>query len=250
LNVWLAERGHLGWQDESVRDASGALTVERLKSHVGLLDWDRTTAFCLTPSSNGVFIRRAEAGGPGVRPEDYESFRQRLADDLLAWRDPGDGGQVVTSVLTREQAYPGSAMESAPDLLLSLRDGGFVSILNADRPLAPRPVVLGTHRPEGVFLAAGPGIESGECGEAVHLVDATPIALYSLGLPIPENLEGRVPDDVFSAEQMRARAVEIGPPTLAPDPFPERRASREDTALEAEAEAEIMERLRALGYVE
>jgi len=250
LNVWLAERGHLGWQDDAVRDASGALTVERLKSHVSLLDWDRTTAFCLTPSSNGVSIRRAKAGGPGVRPEEYESFRQRLADELLAWRDPEDGGQVVTSVLTREQAYPGAAMETAPDLLLALRDRGFVSILNADRPLAPRPAVLGTHRPEGVFLAAGPGIGRGPCSETVHLVDATPIALYSLGLPIPQDLEGRVPGDIFTARQMGRRPLEIGPPTLAPDPFPERRVSRKDAALEAEAEAEIMERLRALGYVE
>ena len=250
LNVWLAERGYLGWHDESEHDTSGALTVNRLKSHVGMLDWDRTTAFCLTPSSNGVFIRRAEAGGPGIRAEDYESFRTKIADDLLAWRDPASGGQVVTSVLTREQAYPGTTMEMAPDLLLTIRDGGFVSILNAESPLMPRDEVLGTHRPEGVFMAAGPGIEPGKRDTPVDLIDVTPTVLYSLGLPVPQDLEGRVPEGLFTSEHLAHHPFESGPPTLTPDPFPEHRPSRDEKALEEEAEAEVMARLKALGYVE
>jgi predicted AlkP superfamily phosphohydrolase/phosphomutase len=249
LNAWLAEKGYLGWRDESDLDTTGALTVDRLKSHVGMLDWDRTTAFCLTPSSNGVFIRRAEAGGPGVRAEDYLSFRQKIADELLAWRDPANGEPVVTRVLTREQAFPGTTMDMAPDLLLTVRDGGFVSILNADQPLRPRESTLGTHRPEGVFMAAGPGIEPGR-RKPVNLVDVTPIALYSTGLPVPQDLEGDVPDGLFTPEQLARRPIESGPPTLAPDPFPEQRLTSSEKALEEDAEAEVMARLKALGYVE
>lgn len=250
LNAWLAERGYLGWRDETDRDTTGALTVDRLKSHVGMLDWDRTSAFCLTPSSNGVFIRRAEDGGAGVPADRYEAFRRQIADELLAWRDPADGQPVVTSVLTREQAYPGATMEMAPDLLLTVRDGGFVSILNAEQPLRPRESTLGTHRPEGVFIAAGPGIEPGRRETAVDLVDVTPIALYSLGLSIPVDLEGRIPDGLFTREHLARQPVESGPPTLAPDPFPEQRLSKNEQALDEDAEAEVMARLKALGYVE
>ena len=52
-------------------------------------------------------------------------------------------------------------MERAPDLTLSIRDGGFVSILKSDVVLKPRPEVVGTHRPEGIFMAKGPGIRRG-----------------------------------------------------------------------------------------
>jgi predicted AlkP superfamily phosphohydrolase/phosphomutase len=249
LNVWLAERGYLAWQDDSDRDEAGALTVDRLKSHVGMLDWDRTTAFCLTPSSNGVTIRRAEAGGAGVPAGEYEAFRRRIADELLAWRDPETGEPVVIDVRMREDAFPGDQMEKAPDLLLTLRDHGFVSILNADRPLRRRGEVLGTHRAEGVFIAAGPGIQPGRRPSPLPLVDVTPMMLHSLGLPVPTDLEGQVPRDVFVPAFLKERPVRTGAPTCAPDPFADRYEAAEP-ALGAEAEVEMVARLRALGYLE
>ena len=249
LNVWLAERGYLGWRDENELDESGALTVDRLKSHVGMLDWDRTSAFCLTPSSNGVTIRRSDIPGAGVTDADYEAFRSKIAKELLEWRDPETGEQVITSVITREEAYPGAVMDKAPDLLITLRDRGFVSILNADRPLRPRAEVLGTHRPEGVFIAVGPGIEPGQRSEPIALVDVTPTVLYSLDLPIPSDLEGQVPTDVFSTAFVAKRPVRAGSPTHPPDPFPDRQDNQEPV-LGAEAEAEMVARLQALGYLE
>ena len=53
-----------------------------------MLDWDRTSAFCLTPSSNGVTIRRSDIPGAGVTDADYEAFRSKIAKELLEWRDP------------------------------------------------------------------------------------------------------------------------------------------------------------------
>jgi predicted AlkP superfamily phosphohydrolase/phosphomutase len=249
LNVWLAERGYLTWRDAPDLDETGALTANRVKSHIGMLDWERTKAFCLTPSSNGVTIRRAEAGGFGVRPEEYEPFRRRIADELLQWRDPEGGEPVVTSVIPREEAYPGSMMEKAPDLLLTLRDHGFVSLLNADRPVRRRERILGTHRPEGVFLAIGPGIEPGRSETALDIVDVAPTVLYSLGLPVPSDLEGKVPARVFSPVFLRQRPVEKGAPTHPPDPFADV-SEASQPPLGEEAEAEMVARLRALGYVE
>jgi predicted AlkP superfamily phosphohydrolase/phosphomutase len=248
LNVWLAERGYLAWREQSDHDESGALTVHRLKSHVGMLDWHRTTAFCLTPSSNGVTIRRAEAGGSGVSADEYEAFRRRIADELLAWRDPQTGEPVVVSVRTREDAYQGAVMDKAPDLLLTLRDSGFVSILNADRPLRRRPEILGTHRPEGIFFAAGPGIQPGRRAAPIALVDVAPTALYSVGLPVPSDFEGQVPTDIFSAAFVRKRPVEIGPATRPPEPFADRQGF--ESELGADAEVEMVARLKALGYLE
>jgi acyl carrier protein len=249
LNVWLAERGYLAWQNEHARDETGALTVDRLKSHVDMLDWDRTSAFCLTPSSNGVTIRRGEQGGAGISEADYGAFRSRIADELLAWREPETGEAVVTSVMNREDAYPGPEMDKAPDLLITLRDRGFVSILNADRPLRRRPEILGTHRPEGIFLAVGPGIEPGRDDDPLSVMDVTPTILYSLGLPVPSDIEGRVTTEVFQKAFIQGRRVQAGPPTEPPDPFADRKDTHEP-ALGAEAEAEMVERLKALGYIE
>jgi hypothetical protein len=47
-------------------------------------------------------------------------------------------------------------MHDAPDLLLVLRDFGFVSIKNKLPVVEPRTEIAGTHHPDGVFLAYGP----------------------------------------------------------------------------------------------
>src|SRR5262249_28068289 len=150
-----------------------------------------TKAYAITPSSNGIYIRRDKiGGGPLATDLEYAEFRDKLMASLLAFRDPSDGRPVVTRVRTREEAYPGAEMHLAPDRLLTLRDAGFGSILNADPPLKRRAEVVGTHRPAGVFVANGPGIRAGISVPPLSILDIAPILLHSLGLPIPEDLEG------------------------------------------------------------
>ncbi|HXH28099.1 MAG TPA: alkaline phosphatase family protein, partial [Candidatus Polarisedimenticolia bacterium] len=127
INVWLERQGLLRWAGDAPKDESGSIMVDRMKTHVTLLDWKATRAYALTPSSNGIFIR-------GVAPAEYAAFRDRLADALRSFRDEATGEPIVTEVRTREQIYPGAQMSLAPDLTVTLRDGGLVSILNAPAP--------------------------------------------------------------------------------------------------------------------
>ena len=47
-----------------------------------LLDWAGTTAYCRTPSSNGIHIRVSEKpGDPGIQKKDYTRFREKLIED-------------------------------------------------------------------------------------------------------------------------------------------------------------------------
>ena len=80
-------------------------------------------------------------------------------------------------------------MDRAPDLTLRLSDHGFVSVLNAVQPVLHRREVVGTHRPEGVFIAGGPGVRSGELLPPMSILDVAPTLLYSLDLPVPGDLE-------------------------------------------------------------
>jgi predicted AlkP superfamily phosphohydrolase/phosphomutase len=248
VNVWLERHGYLTWAGETEHDELGRLTSERLSGNVNAIDWSRTTAYAMTSSSNGIFIRVAkEEGQPGVRPEEYEAVRRRLTDELLGFTDPADGGRVVTRVRTREEAYPGGQMHHAPDLLLTLRDGGFVSVLNADAPLKPRAEPAGTHRPAGFFAAGGRGIREGLHSPELSILDVAPILLYSLGLPIPEDMEGRLPEHIMEPSFLREhppRVESSAPP--AGQPAEPALKTQGDT----QSEAEIIEKLMALGYLE
>jgi predicted AlkP superfamily phosphohydrolase/phosphomutase len=243
LNVWLHKKGYLEWTDQAPLDDHESLTSERLKSHVALIDWRRTSAYALTPSSNGIFIRR-EALGDGTE-EEYLQFRQQLMEALLAFRDPATDEPVVTRIRTREEAYTGKMMHTAPDLLLTLRDGGFVSILNSDTPVKPRSEPSGTHRPEGIFMAAGPGIAQCSNLPSLSILDVAPALLYSLDVPVPEDMEGAVPYAVFTSEFLAAHPIRLGKSGSS-----EPEDSGEPFSLGPAAEEQLLDRLRALGYLE
>jgi predicted AlkP superfamily phosphohydrolase/phosphomutase len=216
---------------------------------VYMLDWGGTKAYAPTPSGNGIHIVRAGRGAENGVPEaEYERFRTMLAEKLAGFTDPTTGKPVVSRVWTREEVFDGPHIELSPDLTLELRDGGLVSILASNDPYKPRSEPSGTHRMEGFFSARGPGLRQGVRLPALSILDVAPLLLYSLGLSIPADLEGQVPTDAWEPGLLQARPVETvspsGPAADAPSEIPV------GPALDEEAEAELMRRLRALGYVE
>jgi predicted AlkP superfamily phosphohydrolase/phosphomutase len=248
VNVLLEQLGFLRWSRNVPHDREGRLTADGHRSSVVLFDWADTTACALTASSNGVWIRVAGDGDVGgISPEDYGEVRGRIIDGLLEFRDPDTGEPVVQKVLTREQAFPGTASQQAPDLTLVLRDHGFISVLNADQPLKPRGSIIGVHRPEGILIAAGPGIRSGVVFPEASIMDVAPTLLHSLGLQVPEDFEGHVITDVFEPSLLVERPVASGPRTEPPSVY---RTEAAHSGLTPDDEEQVVQRLTALGYLE
>ena len=244
-NVWLERRGWLTWHTDVPLDDGGRLNPDGFTETGTLLDWRHTVAFAMTASSNGIFIRRSPAPDrPGVASVDYDSFRRRLAGELLAFEDPA-GEPVVDEVLMRDEAFPGEQSVRAPDLTLKLRDRGFLSVLRADEPLKQRRAPYGTHHPHGIFLARGPGLRAGAQVPALPIAAVAPTLLYSLGLPIRTDMEAAPAFDAFSPAFVAQHRVawEEGQSPAAAERTP--RAPR-DSAMETR----VLEGLKALGYIE
>ncbi len=251
VNAWLAQQGALSWAaPERPREGGNAvLGMRQLARHVSMLDWERTRAYGATPSSNGIHIVTAKDGkAGGVPAAEYEAFREELVRALSGLKSPSTGKALIEKIWTREEAFAGPFLSRAPDLTLYLWDGGLVSILDSDAAVKPRATPTGTHRPEGVFMARGTGIPSGLRTEEMSILDVAPTVLYSLGLPIPEDMEGKVPKELFvpacweqRPPRIEAKADAAHSPT---------RGVGDRLLFDAEAEAEMAARLRALGYIE
>jgi hypothetical protein len=69
------------------------------------------------------------------------------------------------------------------------------------------------------------------------------MVLHTLGVPVPEDLEGRVPLEVFRSEWLLANPVVTGDPTQPPEIF-----SAPPT--ESTGDEQVIARLKALGYLE
>ena len=250
INKWLSDHGYLTWVDNlSIDTSGGTLGMGHLSRHIHWFDWSKTLAYASTPTSNGIHIVKAEnPGEPGVPASEYEAFRAKLVAELRAFTDPKTGEPVVVEIHTKDEAFDGTAQDLAPDLTLVLRDGGLVSILPAETPLRPRPKPEGTHRPLGIFIGKGPGLRAGHSAAEMSILDISPIMLYSLGLAVPSDLEGRVPAEIYTAEYLEAHPIRTGAPTAARDDSAEDDAY--DELYDEDAEAAILARLMELGYID
>lgn len=245
LNEWLAQNGYLKWAEKAEIDSKGKLTADRMKDHLMMIDWKNTLAYCPTPSSNAIFIQKDYGDGKGVKDEDYAEFCAKLQQQLLDYRNPTDGEQIFVSVELNKQERSLDT-DILPDINIKVRDYGFVSILKAPEVVKPREKPEGTHRPNGIFIARGPDIEPGKKLEPLSILDITPVLLYFLGLPIPTDLEGRVPTEILRTETLMNHPVEHrGVTKSSAEDSGEERQDASDEEKEA-----LMAQLKLLGYMD
>jgi predicted AlkP superfamily phosphohydrolase/phosphomutase len=219
----------------------------------GGIDWARTRAYSEELDYHpSVWINAAGREPEGVvSAADYERTRDEVGSALLSWRDD-EGWPVVERVWRREELYHGPATVLAPDLLLELAaPGGYSpSCLRSAGPgpalwrLAPAEHgagkgngLNGSHRRDGMFLFAGPGVRRAGSVPAAAITDVLPTLLAVTGLPLPLGLDGAPIGCVLE------RA-----PRWTPDPLPERTPSPRPYG-EGESR-EIAARLESLGYLE
>jgi predicted AlkP superfamily phosphohydrolase/phosphomutase len=166
---------------------------------------------------------------------------------LLALRDPETGGAVVAQAWRKEELYQGPQLPWLPDILFQISPHPYLPTdrLSVDalfEPIAPS-VGGGRHRPEGILIAAGAPFRQGENISGARIADITPTVLYLLGLPVPEDMDGRVLKDLFKPDYLQSHPILQGPPVGdeerpgGPSPYSE------------EEMDQIAENLRGLGYL-
>ncbi len=203
--------------------------------------WDATRAYVATAEIYGMLYLNLRGREPEgiVEPADAEGLLHELAEKLRGVRDPHDGSAVFTDVLRGTEVDPVDVHGRRPDLVLVPRADLTVSRDLNDRLWIERyDAELGTHRPEGILLAAGPGVPATALERAVDLVDLLPTVLAASGVPVPDDVDGRLLAELFETPPAMER-VAAGP----------RDGAKPGAGLSAEEEDDVAERLRALGYL-
>ena len=236
----------LGRLRRRVKRGRGRGMLKRLFLSFSDVDWARTKAFAVGNFGQiYINVKGQRAQGIVAPGAEYEAVRDRIIQSALALRDPDGGDQVIAKVYKKEELYHGERVAVAPDLILHTERSKYVSFGHADfgsnKVLEPSIGQTGHHTMDGIVVLHGPGIKA---NEAIHgdIIDIAPTTLYALGLPVPSIMDGQVLSSAFTAEY------------LAQQPITET-ASTSDGHTEStkvyseEDEAQVMERLRDLGYV-
>jgi len=217
------------------------------------VDLERTKACVMHAGMAGFLYLNVEGRQPTgiVKPTEYEPLREELIRRFLGpdcrVRDPaGEMVQLFTEVHAPEELYGCSREQQPwmPDLILTPRDGlAVVRRLRGRRPVQWLPYrrIEGTHRPDGILVATGPSIAK-VANLHAHIIDCAPTLLAMMGLPVPENMTGRVLQEVFETPVSveREAAAESASPT---------NAGTDDIYSSEDLDA-VTDRLQELGYLE
>lgn len=171
------------------------------------VDWRDSVAYCESASRFGVRLNVRGRDPEGLVPQrDYERVRGDVMG-LLSRLETPDGRAAFDAVLRREDVYDGPHAEAAPDVLVTPRDADHA--LSAE--LCGRtfdPIDLYDREPDGVFVAAGPDIDTSGSVDRLDLTDVAPAVMTLLGQPVPGRMTGEVPpglltvDDELGGEQL------------------------------------------------
>jgi hypothetical protein len=121
----------------------------------------------------------------------------------------------------------------------------YVSFGHADfgsnKLLEPSIGQTGHHTMDGIVVLHGEGVMPNTAIKG-NIIDIAPTVLYSLGLPIPAIMDGQVIQSAFSAEYLAAHPIVRAAADQSPSSGSTNVYSKDD-------EAQVMDRLRELGYV-
>jgi len=206
------------------------------------VDWSRTLAYSIGHVGQiYVNLKGREPDGIVEPGAEYEAVRQRVTEALQDLRHPVSGQPLVDRVVPSEQVVHGPYAHRSPDL--HVRMDGYRTIafplFATDSRIVTRQIRgdSGCHRQYGVFVAWGAHIKPGATVQGARILDLAPTILHLMGLPVPDDMDGRVLTKALSA----SRPVEY----RSASPV----GGKADAGLSAEETAEVERRLRALGYL-
>ncbi|HUW94953.1 MAG TPA: hypothetical protein VMW58_04140, partial [Anaerolineae bacterium] len=192
-----------------------------------------------------INVRGREPDGVVEPGREYEEVREEIIRLARESVDPQTGEPLIGEILRKEDIYQGPYLDRAPDLILRPRDDRNIFFGLAD--FGSNAIVdtvyrySGMHRDYGMLIMSGKGVQKGARIEGAEIQDMAPTILYAMECPVPQDMDGKVLSAVFT-EEFRAQV-----PLLRSEDDSSR--DIEGSAYTEEAEEEIKERLRGLGYL-
>jgi len=224
------------------------------------IDWSRTKAFCsevlASPPNIWINLKGVKPRGI-VDPTEHAALTDFIIDKLRELKDPRTGKPIIARVYQRDEVFQGPFSNEAADLIIDwwsedslfstapslAKDRDKPAIIIREHRPAEDSVWGGTHRLDGILVAAGPALKRGASIENARLIDFAPTLLHLFDLAVPDDMDGRVLADAFRPEFLAAHPVKAGAASGISE-------SDRSSGYTEEESAKVEERLQALGYLE
>src|SRR5205807_8488878 len=188
------------------------------------IDWSRTKAFCsevlASPPNIWINLKGIKPRGI-VEPAEHRALTDFIMAKLLELKDPRTGKPIIARVYRRDELFQGPFSDEAADLILDWwSEDSLFSTQPSFRKDKKKPAVMirehrpsedsewgGTHRLNGILIGRGPVLKSATEIESAQLIDLAPTLLYLLGVPVPEDMDGKVLTSAVRPDFLAAHPV-------------------------------------------
>jgi len=166
------------------------------------LDMEVDKSLCFMRGYNSLYINKKFK--KFLPKEEIQKFGYKLKEMLLNLKDE-EGKKVFRHVFLKNEIYTGPYIGNAPDLVLNPNRGIFVSPHIVGQNFGIPTSMKATHDPNGIFLAYGSDIKQGIKLQDTQVYDIAPTILHIFGLPVPDDMDGRVLTEIFKEDSEPAR---------------------------------------------
>lgn len=246
LGWWLRQEGFLKTRRISIRKRIEHKIKQFRRTQNSLraeVLWDQTSVYSFSRGNCG-FLYFLEND-----PEKRKEIQRRLRHLLESLTDPETGRPIVKKIHPRDSIYQGVYIDRMPDWVIDPTDGySFTGDYLPGQKKLIEPVCrqtdfhVGMHHQEGILVVCGPGVKHNQPITGARILDLAPTLLAGLGLTIPNEMEGRILQELFT-ETLNEQMSHSQKSPSAIDTKTASVYSKEDLD-------KIQQRLRDLGYIE
>lgn len=214
----------------------------QIRDRSELINWQKTKAYG-NQSGININLRGREPHGIVERGSECEDLLTFIQEQFSKLVDESEArpSKIADWISRKEQIYSGPYVEEAADLYFSLKNRSYLqnANINVNNKFGSAPLGSGMHRMNGVFIMHGPLCR--KCNSIKpRMIDVAPTILYLMGLPVLEEMDGRVLDEVIDTAYLKSRPIKM---------ISSVEYSAKGSFYSAEAEEKIKESLKGLGYL-
>ncbi len=262
INEWLHKKGLLFkkldvYGKESIKEIKEFLKHSKQKTkkenklknfrYIIKTDYNKTRAYLQSGTSYGVRINLEGRDKTGiVKKEEYESFRSYLINEFRNIKHPISKEKVFSHIFKKEDVYSKSnlSVDPAPDIFLLTPDMKIIlegQFRQFTKVFKKTSTGYGFHHTHGIFFAQGKDIGNVPL-DSPKITDLAPTILHILNIPLPDDLDGVILTEILKPGSECAKRL--------PQYQGSSQVEEKEKVYSKAEEADVEERLRALGYVE
>lgn len=210
-------------------------------SHETSIDWSKTKAYMMSNASKGININLQGREHTGIVPKsEYDLVRKEIVEKLRKVTT-NDGQPVFQIADIKENIYSGPFVSQAPDIV-TWPFPEYKIRIGSKMKNHMRKVIEAQHTLEGIYVYSGDDFVSGKRTREISIMDIAPTLLHILGLPVPNDMDGKVVTDFFNPDSLAGKKQVIYRNPLIKE-------FSGTTKQDSSTDEEVAAKLKALGYM-